>query len=65
MTPESEKVQHDLRRLLGAANVLTAKEDLIAYSFDGTAALQHRTHCDTLRERASSPSVRGTPSAIA
>ena len=40
MTTESEKLRHDLRRLLGAANVLTAKEDLIAYSFDGTAALQ-------------------------
>src|SRR5947209_7780896 len=29
----------ELRRLLGAAQVLTEKEDLIPYSFDGTAAL--------------------------
>jgi glycolate oxidase len=29
-----------LRRLLGAENVLTSPEDLISYSFDGTAALQ-------------------------
>jgi glycolate oxidase len=29
-----------LRELVGADNVLTAKEDLIAYSFDGTAAMQ-------------------------
>src|SRR3974377_1382545 len=30
----------ELRRILGDENVLTAKEDLIPYSFDGTAALQ-------------------------
>jgi glycolate oxidase len=30
----------DLRVLLGAGQVLTAKEDLIPYSFDGTAALR-------------------------
>jgi len=30
----------DLQRLLGAENVLTLKEDLIPYSFDGTAALK-------------------------
>jgi glycolate dehydrogenase FAD-linked subunit len=30
----------DLQRLLGAENVLIAKEDLIPYSFDGTAALK-------------------------
>jgi glycolate oxidase len=30
----------DLRRIVGAENVLTEKEDLIPYSFDGTAALQ-------------------------
>ncbi|MBE0542739.1 MAG: FAD-binding protein [Verrucomicrobia bacterium] len=29
-----------LREIVGADNVLTAKEDLIPYSFDGTAALQ-------------------------
>ena len=35
----------ELRRLLGAANVLTEKEDLIPYSFDGTAALQQMPGC--------------------
>jgi glycolate oxidase len=30
-----------LRALLGSDRVLTAKEDLIPYSFDGTAALKH------------------------
>jgi glycolate oxidase len=29
-----------LREIVGVQNVLTSKEDLIAYSFDGTAALQ-------------------------
>jgi glycolate oxidase len=29
-----------LRDIVGAGNVLTSKEDLIAYSFDGTAAMQ-------------------------
>jgi hypothetical protein len=28
----------DLQRRVGSANVLTAEEDLITYSFDGTAA---------------------------
>jgi glycolate oxidase len=35
----------DLRRLLGAANVLSEKEDLIPYSFDGTAALSRLPGC--------------------
>jgi glycolate oxidase len=35
----------ELRRLLGAENVLTEKEDLIPYSFDGTAALQQMPGC--------------------
>lgn len=34
-----------LRQLLGADQVLTAKEDLIAYSFDGTAAMQQSPGC--------------------
>ena len=29
-----------LRKIVGAENVLTSKEDLLSYSFDGTAALQ-------------------------
>ncbi len=36
----SDPVLSELRRLLGEANVLTQVEDLIAYSFDGTAALR-------------------------
>ncbi|MFO1514038.1 MAG: FAD-linked oxidase C-terminal domain-containing protein [Verrucomicrobiota bacterium] len=34
-----------LRELVGDKNVLTAKEDLIAYSFDGTAAMQQLPGC--------------------
>jgi glycolate oxidase len=36
----AQNMVSELRRLLGAENVLTAKEDLIPYSFDGTAARQ-------------------------
>ena len=35
----------ELRRLLGPENVLTEQEDLIPYSFDGTAALQQMPAC--------------------
>src|SRR3954454_16375333 len=35
-----EQLLSELRGLLGVANVLTSAEDLIPYSFDGTAALQ-------------------------
>lgn len=35
----------DLQRLLGLENVLTLKEDLIPYSFDGTAALKQMPGC--------------------
>jgi glycolate oxidase len=38
--PPTNALILDLHRLLGAENVLTAKEDLIPYSFDGTAALK-------------------------
>jgi glycolate oxidase len=34
-----------LQAVVGAGNVLTAKEDLIPYSFDGTAALQQMPGC--------------------
>ena len=34
-----------LRRTLGDAQVLTNDEDLIPYSFDGTAALKQRPAC--------------------
>ncbi len=35
----------DLRRILGAVNVLLEREDLIPYSFDGTAALREMPAC--------------------
>ena len=35
----------ELKRLVGTANVLTQQEDLIPYSFDGTAALQQMPGC--------------------
>ena len=34
-----------LREIVGASNVLTSNEDLIAYSFDGTAAMQSMPGC--------------------
>src|SRR4051812_37871466 len=34
-----------LREIVGEKNVLTAKEDLIPYSFDGTAAMQEMPGC--------------------
>jgi glycolate oxidase len=40
----------ELRRLVGAGNVLTEKEDLIPYSFDGTAALQQMPGCVVFAE---------------
>jgi glycolate oxidase len=40
-----------LRRIVGAADVLTAKEDLISYSFDGTAALRQMPGCVALPTR--------------
>ena len=39
MSPNPE-VLRQFQSVVGAENLLTAKEDLIAYSFDGTAALQ-------------------------
>ena len=46
-TPMSlgQNIISDLCRLVGADNVLTEKEDLIPYSFDGTAALQQMPGC--------------------
>src|SRR6478609_11632842 len=35
----------ELASIVGAENVLTSKEDLIAYSFDGTAAMQQMPGC--------------------
>jgi glycolate oxidase len=42
MTPN---VIGDLQKKVGPANVLTAKEDLISYSYDGTAALRQMPGC--------------------
>ena len=41
----AEHLLSELRHLVGAAHVLTAPEDLIPYSFDGTAALQQMPGC--------------------
>ncbi len=43
--PLAPEIISELRQHLGAANVLTAQEDLIPYSFDGTAALQQMPGC--------------------
>jgi glycolate oxidase len=41
----SSKLLQELRSILGADQVLTSLEDLIPYSFDGTAALQQMPGC--------------------
>src|SRR5690349_21638817 len=41
----SEQALSELRAIVGASNVLTSREDLIPYSFDGTAALQQMPGC--------------------
>src|SRR5687768_4099353 len=46
----SQSTIADLRRILGEKNVLTSKEDLIPYSFDGTAALQEMPGCVVFAE---------------
>jgi glycolate oxidase len=43
--PLSPELLNHLKSAVGAANVLTAPEDLIPYSFDGTAALQEMPGC--------------------
>lgn len=43
--PLSNETLTRLRHIVGAENVLTSKEDLIAYSFDGTAALAQTPGC--------------------
>ena len=40
-----DNILSELRAIVGNANVLTAQEDLIPYSFDGTAALQQMPGC--------------------
>jgi glycolate oxidase len=48
--PPFQSVIEDLRRIVGEKNVLTAKEDLITYAFDGTAALQQMPGCVVFAE---------------
>jgi glycolate oxidase len=43
--PLADNLLSELRRLVGPENVLTAQEDLIPYSFDGTAALTQMPGC--------------------
>ncbi len=46
--PLTEVTLTELRRLVGGDSVLTGREDLIAYSYDGTAALQQLPGCVVL-----------------
>ena len=46
--PLTPNMISELRRIVGAPNVLTEKEDLIPYSFDGTAALKQMPGCVAL-----------------
>ena len=43
--PLANELIAKLASIVGAENVLTSKEDLIAYSFDGTAAMQQLPGC--------------------
>jgi glycolate oxidase len=43
--PLAPKIISDLRQIIGPENVLTTQEDLIPYSFDGTAALKQMPGC--------------------
>src|SRR5256885_54992 len=43
--PLASQIISDLRQIVGAKAVLTAPEDLIPYSFDGTAALRQMPGC--------------------
>jgi glycolate oxidase len=48
LMPLAESIVYELRRCLGQEQVLTSKEDLIPYSFDGTAALSQMPGCVVL-----------------
>ena len=41
----AEKILIGLQRIIGGENVLTAPEDLIPYSFDGTAGMRQMPGC--------------------
>src|SRR5262249_52329280 len=45
MTPVDQTTLEALGRIVGRDNVLTSKEDLIPYSFDGTAGLRQMPGC--------------------
>src|SRR6478752_6796777 len=44
----AQQTVSELERIVGKKNVLTAREDLIPYSFDGTAALRQMPGCVVL-----------------
>src|SRR5688572_24133444 len=46
----AQSIVADLRRIVDEKNVLTSAEDLIPYSFDGTAALQQMPGCVVFAE---------------
>jgi glycolate oxidase len=48
--PLSKEILAELQQLVGRDNVLTQAEDLIPYSFDGTAALRQMPGCVVLAE---------------
>jgi glycolate oxidase len=43
--PMGDSILEKLRAIVGVENVLTAKEDLIPYAFDGTAAMKETPGC--------------------
>ena len=45
--PLAQSLISELRRLVGPQHVLTEKEDLIPYAFDGTAAAKQMAGCVT------------------
>ena len=53
----AQSVLSELQRIVGERDVLTAKEDLIPYSFDGTAALQAMPGCVVFTKRTSEVSA--------
>jgi glycolate oxidase len=44
----AQNILSELSRIVGSGNLLTEKEDLIPYSFDGTAALRQMPGCVVL-----------------
>ncbi len=53
----AQEVIAELQKIVGNKDVLTAKEDLITYSFDGTAALSQMPGCVVFVESASEVSA--------